>query len=127
MNLHLPSMKLPTALGRMIFTRARPVFMSYNVNAVQRQRRNGQLTLQFAPVDNLTATVDYTYVDHRVQRYRDELQLAMNCSLPSVLRLEPAVGPTAPSPRPLSIPNISRQAQRAVAIQPGQCDDPQRA
>jgi len=57
---------------------ARPVFMSYNVNAVQRQRRNGQVTLQFAPVDSLTATLDYTYVDYRVQRYRDELQLAFS-------------------------------------------------
>jgi len=59
---------------------ARPVFMSYNVNAVQRQRRNGQLSLQFAPLDQLTATLDYTYVDHRVQRYRDELQFAFSAA-----------------------------------------------
>jgi len=52
----------------------RPNFITYDIDAVQRQRRNGQLTLQFAPVDNLTATVDYTYADNRVQRYRDELQ-----------------------------------------------------
>jgi len=59
---------------------ARPVFMSYNVNAVQRQRRNGQVTLQFAPVDAITASIDYTYVDHRVQRHRDELQLAFSAA-----------------------------------------------
>jgi len=59
---------------------ARPVFMSYSVNSVQRQRRNGQLTLQFAPWDNLTTTVDYTYVGHRVQRYRDELQFAFSAA-----------------------------------------------
>jgi len=52
----------------------RPNFITYDIDAVQRQRRNGQLTLQFAPVDNFTATVDYTYADNRVQRYRDELQ-----------------------------------------------------
>jgi len=52
----------------------RPDFISYDVDAVQRQRRNGQLTLQFAPVDTLSATLDYTYADNRIQRYRDELQ-----------------------------------------------------
>jgi len=52
----------------------RPNFITYDVDAVQRQRRNGQLSLQFAPVDTLTATLDYTYADNRVQRYRDELQ-----------------------------------------------------
>jgi len=72
---------------------ARPVFMSYNVNAVQRQRRNGQLTLQFAPVDNLTATVDYTYVDHRV--ITGYSAIVMNCNLPLAPRRGRAVGPMA--------------------------------
>jgi len=53
---------------------ARPDFIAYEINAVQRQRRNGQLTAQFAPTDRLIATVDYTYADNRAQRHRDELQ-----------------------------------------------------
>jgi len=59
---------------------ARPVFMSYAINAVQRQRRNGQLSVQFAPVDTLNMTLDMLYVDYRVQRYRDELQLAFSAA-----------------------------------------------
>jgi len=59
---------------------ARPVFMSYAVNAVQRQRRNGQVSMQFAPLDTLTATLDYTAADHRIQRERDELQMAFSAA-----------------------------------------------
>lgn len=34
--------------------------MNYSIEDVQRERSNGQLTLQYAPTDNLTATLDYT-------------------------------------------------------------------
>ena len=34
--------------------------MNYSINDVQRERSNGQVTFQFRPVDNFTATVDYT-------------------------------------------------------------------
>ena len=34
--------------------------MNYSINDVQRQRSNGQVTSQFRPVDNFTATLDYT-------------------------------------------------------------------
>ncbi len=37
-----------------------PKDMNYSINDLQRERTNGQLTLQFRPVDALTATVDYT-------------------------------------------------------------------
>jgi len=37
-----------------------PRNLGYNVADFQRERTNGQLTLQFAPTDNLVATLDYT-------------------------------------------------------------------
>jgi len=57
---------------------ARPNNFMYLVSSEQRQRRNGQLTLQFAPIDNITSTLDYTYADNRVQRQRNELQAAFD-------------------------------------------------
>ena len=37
-----------------------PKDMNYSINDVQRERSNGQVTFQFRPVDNFTATLDYT-------------------------------------------------------------------
>ncbi len=37
-----------------------PKDMNYSIEDFERERSNGQLTLQFAPTDNFTATVDYT-------------------------------------------------------------------
>ncbi|WP_273021625.1 TonB-dependent receptor [Rheinheimera sp.] len=34
--------------------------MNYGIDDVERERSNGQITLQFAPVDNFVATLDYT-------------------------------------------------------------------
>ncbi|MFT5675258.1 MAG: iron complex outermembrane receptor protein [Paraglaciecola sp.] len=36
-----------------------PQQIGYNVNNVQRSRKNGQLTLQYAPTEDMTATLDY--------------------------------------------------------------------
>jgi len=49
-----------------------------NVNSVHRQRRNGQLALQFAPTDNLTATLDYLYAENRIQSKRTGLGAWIN-------------------------------------------------
>src|SRR5258706_2422182 len=38
-----------------------PQSASYDLNDIDRERINGQLVLQFRPVDSLTATLDYTY------------------------------------------------------------------
>jgi len=46
----------------------RPLDLTYIITGVQRKRRNGQMALQFAPVDNLTATVDYTWAQNKVQQ-----------------------------------------------------------
>jgi len=42
-------------------TYAVPHNVLYGFSEVERTRTNGQLTLQYRPVDNLTATFDYTY------------------------------------------------------------------
>jgi len=51
----------------------RPNSFVMHVNSNRRQRRNGQLTFQFAPTDTITTTLDYTYADNRSQDKRNEL------------------------------------------------------
>ncbi len=55
-----------------------PQNLIYSVNSVQRQRTNGQLTLQYAPTRNLTATLDYTYSELQLQTRRNELSAWFN-------------------------------------------------
>ncbi len=55
-----------------------PQNLIYSVNGVQRQRTNGQLTLQYAPSKNLTATLDYTYSELKLQTKRNELSAWFN-------------------------------------------------
>lgn len=40
---------------------------SYNLNDIDRERINGQLVLQFRPIESLTATLDYTYSRNTVE------------------------------------------------------------
>jgi len=56
----------------------RPQNFKLSTNGVQRQRRNAQLALQFAPTDTVTATLDYTYAENKVQRRRNELSAWLN-------------------------------------------------
>lgn len=44
-----------------------PQNASYDLNDIDRERINGQLVLQFRPIDSLTATVDYTYSRNTVE------------------------------------------------------------
>jgi TonB-dependent receptor len=55
-----------------------PQNLIYSVNGVQRQRTNGQLTLQYAPTKDLTATLDYTYSELKLQNKRNELSAWFN-------------------------------------------------
>jgi TonB-dependent receptor len=55
-----------------------PQNLLYAVNGIQRQRTNGQLTLQYAPIKELTATLDYTYSENKVQTKRHELSAWFN-------------------------------------------------
>lgn len=52
-----------------------PQNFGYNSSAIQRQRTNGQLTLQFRPVKELTTTLDYTYSEQKIQTKRTELSV----------------------------------------------------
>ncbi|MDB5707801.1 MAG: TonB-dependent receptor [Sphingomonas bacterium] len=44
-----------------------PQNASYDLNDINRERINGQLVVQFRPVDSLTATLDYTYSRNTVE------------------------------------------------------------
>ena len=57
---------------------ARPQNLGYSVNGVQRQRTNGQLTLQYAPTERVTTTLDYTYSENKIQQQRNELSVWFN-------------------------------------------------
>ena len=55
-----------------------PQNLGYSVNGIERKRTNGQLTLQFAPVDSVTATLDYTYSENKILQQRNELSVWFN-------------------------------------------------
>ena len=55
-----------------------PQNLMYAVNSVDRQRTNGQATVQWAPTDRVTATLDYTYAENRIQARRHELSTWFN-------------------------------------------------
>ena len=55
-----------------------PQNLIYAVNSVSRQRTNGQATLQWAATDSVTATLDYTYAENRIQARRHELSTWFN-------------------------------------------------
>jgi TonB-dependent receptor len=55
-----------------------PQNLIYSVNGVKRQRSNGQLTLQYAPMSNVTATLDFTYSELKLQSKRNELSAWFN-------------------------------------------------
>ena len=55
-----------------------PQNLNYNMNGVQRQRTNGQLTLQWAPIKSLTTTLDYTYSENKIQTRRQDLSAWFN-------------------------------------------------
>jgi len=55
-----------------------PQNLNYSFNGVKRQRTNGQLTLQFAPVRDLTTTLDYTYSENKLQTKRNDVSAWFN-------------------------------------------------
>ncbi|WP_395007652.1 TonB-dependent receptor [Undibacterium sp.] len=55
-----------------------PQNLNYSMNGVQRQRTNGQLTLQFAPIKELVTTLDYTLSENRIQTRRQDLSAWFN-------------------------------------------------
>ncbi|UAA40813.1 TonB-dependent receptor [Paraneptunicella aestuarii] len=55
-----------------------PQSLGYKFEEVQRTRVNGQLTLQYRPMDTLTATLDYTYSKNEVATQFNDLSAWFN-------------------------------------------------
>ncbi|QJE02187.1 TonB-dependent receptor [Massilia forsythiae] len=55
-----------------------PQNLNYSFSGVKRQRTNGQLTLQFAPVKDLVTTLDYTYSENKIQTKRNDVSAWFN-------------------------------------------------
>ena len=55
-----------------------PQNLNYSMTGVKRQRTNGQLTLQWAPVKALTTTLDYTYSENKLQTKRNDVSAWFN-------------------------------------------------
>jgi TonB-dependent receptor len=55
-----------------------PQNLNYGFTGVQRQRNNGQLTLQWAPTKSLTSTLDYTYSENKLQTKHNDLSAWFN-------------------------------------------------
>lgn len=52
---------------------ARPNDIRYAFSNTERKRDNAQLTLQFRPSDNFTATADYTFAENNLVEHRGEI------------------------------------------------------
>ncbi|MES2581561.1 MAG: TonB-dependent receptor [Pseudomonadota bacterium] len=50
---------------------------NYSMTSIQRQRDNGQLTLQFAPSSDIKTTLDYTFSQNKLQTRRNDLGVWM--------------------------------------------------
>ncbi|WP_046658123.1 TonB-dependent receptor [Lysobacter capsici] len=55
-----------------------PQSLGYSVNSVKRERVNSQLTFQWAPTDNLTTTLDYTYSQNKIEQLRNDMSVWLN-------------------------------------------------
>ena len=55
-----------------------PQSIDYSVNGIQRERTNGQLTLQWQPAQSLTSTLDYTYSKNVVKTKASDLSSWFN-------------------------------------------------
>jgi TonB-dependent receptor len=50
-----------------------PTNIQYNLDDFSRERVNSQLTLQWRPIESVTATVDYTYAENQVNTQHQDL------------------------------------------------------
>ncbi|MDE2221055.1 MAG: TonB-dependent receptor, partial [Gammaproteobacteria bacterium] len=55
-----------------------PQDIRYFLTGFERKRVNGQLTLQYRPVDSVTATLDYTYSENKIHTRRQEISAWFN-------------------------------------------------
>ena len=50
-----------------------PTNIQYNLDDFRRERVNGQLTVQWRPIDSVTGTVDYTYAENQMNTQHQDL------------------------------------------------------
>lgn len=55
-----------------------PQDIRYFLTGIERKRTNGQLTLQYRPVESVTATLDYTYSENKIHTRRQEISAWFN-------------------------------------------------
>ncbi|HLQ12510.1 MAG TPA: TonB-dependent receptor [Steroidobacteraceae bacterium] len=55
-----------------------PQDLRYLITGFERKRTNGQLTLQYRPIDSVTATLDYTYSENKIATKRQEISAWFN-------------------------------------------------
>jgi TonB-dependent receptor len=55
-----------------------PQSIDFSMNGIQRKRTNGQLTLQWQPVETLTSTLDYTFAQNAVHTKGSDLSSWFN-------------------------------------------------
>ncbi len=73
---------------------ATPVELRYALTALQRERLNGQLTLQFAPTKDLKFTLDHTMADNTINKKNIEMSSWFNFQGgPSAWTNGPVAGP----------------------------------
>ena len=89
-----------------------PQNLNYSMSGVQRQRTNGQLTLQYAPSKALTTTLDYTYSENKIQTRRQDMSAWFNFG-PSSSAWGNPVGGVAP---PLVYTEIIDPATSDIAM-----------
>ena len=65
------SINFPTDVSEGIY--AIPTNIQYNLDDFRRERVNGQLTLQWRPLENITGTVDYTYAKNQMNTQHQDL------------------------------------------------------
>ena len=50
-----------------------PTNIQYNLDDFRRERVNGQLTVQWRPIDSVTGTIDYTYAENQMNTQHQDL------------------------------------------------------
>ena len=65
------AINFPTEVSDGIY--AIPTNIQYNLDDFRRERVNGQLTLQWKPVENITGTFDYTYAKNEMNTQHQDL------------------------------------------------------
>ena len=65
------AINFPTDVSEGIY--AIPTNIQYNLDDFRRERVNGQLTLQWRPLENITGTVDYTYAKNQMNTQHQDL------------------------------------------------------